>query len=63
MVWFERFVVLCPVSRDTETDGHATLMMGHQADPGALLEISYFTDGFAIRKILQHYFGSVEANE
>jgi hypothetical protein len=31
--------------------------------PGALLEISYFTDGFAVCNILQHYFGSGEGDE
>jgi hypothetical protein len=37
--------------------------MGHHVQPGALLEISYFKDEFALCNILQYYFGTEEDAE
>ncbi len=43
-------------TRDTETDGQRNPRDGSSGQPCALLEISYFTDEFAVCNILQHYF-------
>ncbi len=46
-----------------ETNGQRKTRDGSSGRPGALLEISYFTDGFAVCNILQHYFGSGEGDK
>jgi hypothetical protein len=42
---------------------HRTTCDGSSVQPGALLEISYFTDEFALCNILQYYFGTEEDDE
>ncbi len=50
-------------SRDSEMDSQLNTRDGSLGRPGALLEISYFTNGFAVRNNLQHYFRSWEDDE
>ncbi len=47
-------------SRDTEMDGQRNTRYGSSGQLSALLEMSYFTDKFAVRNILQYFFGSGE---
>ncbi len=47
-------------SSDTETDGQRKTRDGSSYQPGALLQISYFTDEFTVHNILQYYFGTGE---
>ncbi len=50
-------------SHDIETDGQHNTPDESSGRPGALLEISYFTNEFAVRNIVQYYFGSEEDDE
>ncbi len=50
-------------SHDSEMDSQRNARDGSLGRPDALLEISYFTDRFAVCNNLQHYFRSGEDNE
>ncbi len=50
-------------SRDTETESPCNTQDGLSGRPGSLLQISYFTDEFAVHSILKHYFGTGEDDE
>jgi hypothetical protein len=49
--------------RDLETHGQHKTRDGLSGLPGTLLQISYFTDEFAVRNILQYYFGTVKVEK
>jgi hypothetical protein len=50
-------------SCDTETDDQHNTRDGSSEQPGARLQISYFTDKFAVNNILLYLFGTGEDNE
>jgi hypothetical protein len=50
-------------SHDIEADGQCNTHDGSSGKSGTLLQISYFTDKFAVHNILQYYFGTGEDNK
>jgi hypothetical protein len=49
----------CDMKMDSQCNTHD----GSSGQPSALLQISYFTDEFAVHNILQYYFGTGEDYE